>query len=435
MNYCQALDYLGSIQNLGSKLGLERVAKLLSALGSPQESYPIIHVAGTKGKGSTSLMVSEILKSAGYKVGLYTSPHLQSLRERVRVNGEIINTGDFSDLIAEIANVEESIRTEDIGQATFFEVTTALSYLYFKRQNVDAAVVEVGLGGRLDATNVIKKPACAVITAISYDHMGILGDTLDRIAREKAGILKTNCELVCASQQPNALETIEGLANVLEVKVHLQGRDFDYHDKGFCLQGQAMDFVSNIGNVEGLCVPLLGEHQLQNASLAIRVAQVLENQGFKISKEAINTGLRGAYWPCRLEMVGRNPRILLDGAHNGASADALAKAVNRHFNSKHIALVVGMLRDKDTTRFIRALAPLAKTIITTTPTSPRSLDNERLAMRFKRRFFEATPIDNPIDAVIEAIDRTPKDGLILATGSLYLVGELRTAIGKFSLAK
>lgn len=436
MNYCEALDKLGSLHYLGSKLGLNRMEPLLDAVESPQDSYPVVHVAGTKGKGSTSLMTANILESAGLKTGLFTSPHLQSLRERVRVNGQMITTGDFASLVNEVWQASVPL-AGDWGPATFFEVSTTMAFLHFMRENVDACVLEVGLGGRLDATNVIKKPTVTVITPISYDHMVVLGDTLDRIAREKAGIIKPNCPLVLSKQRIQALDTILAIAKERNSQVSLQGKDFDFYDRGVVAgEGQMMDYRSSLGDVEGVTVPLLGEHQLQNASVAIRAAQVFASRtGKVITDEAIRKGVKESFWPCRLEVIPGEPYIILDGAHNGASADALAHALRRHFKYSKLSMVVGILRDKDSTRFIRALAPMADNIIATTSTNYRSLDSEKLCQRFKRKYYECKPIKDPVDAVVAAIEQTPKDGAVLVTGSLYLVGQIRTHLGRFSLAK
>ncbi len=436
MNYCEALDKLGSLHYLGSRLGLGRMIPLLESVGSPQYCYPYIHVTGTKGKGSTSLMISNIMQASGYKVGLYTSPHLQSLRERIRVNGELITTGEFSDLVDTVSQVAEGLDSE-LGPATFFEVMTAMAMLHFKNAGTHVGIFEVGLGGRLDATNVVEKPACSVITAISYDHMGILGDTLERIAKEKAGIIKKNCPLICAKQPAKALETLLGRAKDRNATVSIQGKDFDYIDRGAANGiGQTMDYHSDFGTIKDIFVPLLGEHQLQNASIAIRAAEVTSrNVGLKISEDAIKEGIKNSFWPCRLEVFPGEPTIILDGAHNGASADALAHALRRHFKYNSLTMVVGLLRDKDTTRFIRALAPMANKIIATTPSYYRKLSSDKLCMRFRRRLFECDSIDNPADAVVKAIESTPKGGAVLVTGSLYLVGEMRTLLGQFALAK
>jgi len=274
---------------------------------------------------------------------------------------------------------------------------TIMTFLHFMREKIEIGIFEVGLGGRLDATNVVDEPACSVITPISYDHMGILGDTLERIAREKAGIIKKDVPLVCSKQHKNALETIITIAKDRNVKVHLQGRDFDYTDKGIINgNGQVMDYISDLGDIKGITVPLLGEHQLQNASVAIRTIQVIsQNLGLSISDDAVKIGIEKSFWPCRLEVVPGDPFIILDGAHNGASAEALAHALKRHFTYEHLTMVVGILRDKDTTRFIRSLAPMANRIISTQSTYYRSLDADKLCSRFKRRLFNCESILNP----------------------------------------
>ncbi|HPF49432.1 MAG TPA: folylpolyglutamate synthase/dihydrofolate synthase family protein [Caldisericia bacterium] len=432
MNYCEALDYLGSIRYLGSKLGLDRLYPILSDLDDPHKAYPVVHIAGTKGKGSTSRMTSEILQASGYKVGLFTSPHLQSIRERAQVNDLIISTGEFSALIEEIRTL--NIKHEkEFGTATFFEVITLLSFTHFLRQKVDCAVFEVGLGGRLDATNIIEKPACTVITSISHDHMKILGDTLGLIAKEKAGILKQGVPLVTAKQRKQAIDGIVEVATPLSVPINRESFDFDFTDRGPTDGGQLMDYSDKDGEITDIFVPMMGVHQLQNASLAIRACRILSKNGFdKVTPETIKAGLSKVFWPGRMESIKDGRLIILDGAHNGRSSDALARAINRHIKTPKRTLVVGMLKDKDTRRFIRALSTVSCKVIATSVDSPRSMNPEKLAKKFKQRCFDCEVVENPVDALIKAIDNTPDDGCVIVTGSLYLVASLRTALGRFN---
>lgn len=431
MNYCEALDYLGSIRYLGSKLGLDRLYPILKELGSPHKAYPIIHIAGTKGKGSTSRLVAEILQASGYKVGLFTSPHLQGIRERTQVNGEVITTGEFSDLIELISKVNTKHKDEH-GIATFFEVVTILSFLHFARSKVDVAVFEVGLGGRLDATNVVNDPACTVITSVSHDHVKILGRTLGEIAREKAGILKQNSPLVSAKQRKNAFESIQNVAVKLNVPIHRQGYDFNYVDKGIIDGGHKMDYIENGYQINDIFLPLLGLHQFQNASLAIRSSRVLKGQGFSnITENSIRDGLASVKWPGRMELIYDGRLIILDGAHNGQSADALSRAVRRHINRDNNTLIVGMMRDKDTRRFVRALTSISSRVIITKVDSKRARDPYNLAKKFNRRYFDTAVITDPTMALIRALETTPKGGCVVVTGSLYLVAHIRTALGRF----
>jgi len=431
MNYCEALDYLGSIRYLGSKLGLDRLYPILDELGSPHKAYPIVHIAGTKGKGSTSRMVAEILQASGYRVGLFTSPHLQGIRERTQVNGKLISTGDFSNLIENISKVNAKHENEH-GVATFFEVVTILSFLHFMQQKVDVAVFEVGLGGRLDATNVISDPACTVITSISHDHIKILGRTLSEIAREKAGILKQGAPLVTAKQRKNAFDSIKKVAEGLNVPVHRQGFDFNYIDKGITNDGQKMDYTENGYRIDDIFLPLLGLHQFQNASLAIRASRILKENGLsEINEEGIRKGLSHVEWPGRMELIYDGRLIILDGAHNGQSADALSRAIRRHVNKGDNTLVVGMMRDKDTRRFVRAMSSISSRAIITKVDSKRARDPYNLAKKFNRRFFETSVIEDPTSALIRALETTPRGGCVVVTGSLYLIAHIRTALGRF----
>ncbi|MBP7732627.1 MAG: bifunctional folylpolyglutamate synthase/dihydrofolate synthase [Caldisericia bacterium] len=435
MNYCDALDFLGSLQFLGSKLGLERVRQLLAAVGNPQEKIKTVHIAGSKGKGSTSMFIDNILQAAGYKVGLFTSPHLQSIRERIRLNGEMISTGEFSDMIAEVAAADAKLKHGELGPATFFEVMTVSAFLYFLRAKVDIAVFEVGLGGRLDATNVIVKPEVCVITPISYEHTQILGKTLDLIAREKAGIIKDGVPVVSARQRKNAEDAIRDVASSKNAPIVFQNKDFDYVDQGCIYSGQMMDYEDKDQQIKHMIVPLLGEHQLQNASLACKTTIALRSRGFNVTDDAIRTGIANTFWPGRMELIMESPLIIIDGAHNGASAEALAHALKKHCACPKFTFVIGMLRDKDTRRFIRSIGPISNMIYATTPDSPRSLDPNVLAQRFRKAYFDAKVVENPTDALLEAIDRTPPDGCVVITGSLYLVAQMRTALGRFHLAK
>lgn len=435
MNYCDALDFLGSLQFLGSKLGLDRVRQLLAAVGNPHEKIKTVHIAGSKGKGSTSMFIDSIMQSAGYKVGLFTSPHLQSIRERIRLNGEMISTGEFSDMIAEVSAVDAKLKHGELGPATFFEVMTVSAFLYFLRAKVDIAVFEVGLGGRLDATNVIVNPEVCVITPISYEHTQILGKTLDLIAREKAGIIKDGVPVVSARQRKNAEDAIREIASSKNAPIVFQGKDFDYIDQGAIYSGQLMDYDQKASQIKHMIVPLLGNHQLQNASLACKAALVLRSRGFDISDEAIRAGIANTFWPGRMEFIMESPLIVIDGAHNGASAEALAHALLKHCACQKFTFVIGMLRDKDTRRFIRSIGPISSMVYTTTPDSPRCLDPNILAQRFRNAYFEAKVVENPTDALLEAIENTPSNGCVVVTGSLYLVAQMRTALGRFHLAK
>ena len=435
MNYCDALDFLGSLQFLGSKLGLERVKQLLAAVGNPHEKVKIVHIAGSKGKGSTSMFMDNILQAAGYKVGLFTSPHLQSIRERIRLNGEMISTGEFSDMIAEVSAVDAKLRHGELGQATFFEVMTVSAFLYFYRAKVDIAVFEVGLGGRLDATNVCDTPEVCVITPISYEHTQILGKTLDLIAREKAGIIKPGVPVVSSKQRKNAEDVIREVAASKNAPIVFQGKDFDYIDQEAIYSGQLMDFDDGGKQIKHMIVPLLGDHQLQNASLACKAAVLLRDKDYNISDDAIRTGIANTFWPGRMEFVMESPLIVIDGAHNGASAEALVHALRKHCACNKFSFVIGMLRDKDTRRFIRSVGPMSDMVYATTPDSPRYLDPNILAQRFRKAYFEAKVVENPTDALLEAIANTPSDGCVVITGSLYLVAQMRTALGRFNLAK
>ncbi|MDH5202014.1 MAG: bifunctional folylpolyglutamate synthase/dihydrofolate synthase, partial [Nitrospirota bacterium] len=382
MSYSKTIYYLYSLQKYGIKFGLDNIARLLSSLGNPHTSFPSIHIAGTNGKGSTSAIIASVLKSAGLKVGLFTSPHLVSFTERIRINGEEITE---TEVIALTDEVREIVARSGDFSPTFFEVVTAIALKYFKRKKIDIAVVEVGMGGRLDATNIIT-PAVSVITNISYDHMKFLGNTLKEIATEKTGIIKDRVPVVISSQAPEVLEIIESKAKEKNAEACLYGRDFSSVLKREDLSGIYFDYKSrDTFTIDDLYLPLVGEHQLQNVSVAIKTVELLSKKistlfSFPVS-HFIRDGLSSVRWLGRLEIIKENPTILIDGAHNPAAAEALSDALKKIFLRKYkkVILVLGIMGDKDIKGIIRPLLPLASKIILTSPDYERAASPERIA--------------------------------------------------------
>lgn len=391
-------------------------------LGNPQSSLRTIHIAGTKGKGSACAFIASILREAGFKVGLYTSPHLIDVRERIRI-GEKITKKDFARLIEKIKPYAEKLRETELGRLSYYEILTACAFLYFKQAKVDFAVLETGLGGRLDATNTVSSLVCA-ITPISYEHTRVLGATLREIAAEKAGIIKTKSQIViCAPQRKEALEVIRKRAKAQAAKLFEVGKDIRIKEKRSSLYGQSFDIEGIFGEYPELKIRLLGEHQLINAAVAIGCIEALAYFDVEISHGAIARGLKKASWAGRLQIVSRKPTVVFDGAHNQASAFALKEALIKSFRFRNLILVFGVCQDKDVRGILKELVPLANKIILTKAANPRAMDPEaaRAFMPIKR---PVTLCENSIQALKIAREDTREKDLILVCGSLFLLGEL-----------
>ncbi len=438
LSYKAALDYLYGLINYEVKrvdryapdvVSLERPRALLAALGDPHEQYPIVHVTGTKGKGSVSAMCASVLEAAGLRVGLYSSPNLQDFRERFRANGEMIEPRLMAELVERVRPVAERV-----PGLTWFEVTTAIAFLYFAQANVDIAVIEVGLGGRLDATNVVRAPLVSAITSLSYDHMHLLGNTLAEIAFEKAGIIKPGIPVVSAPQRPDALPVLEKAAAEHGTHLTLVGRDTEFALEKADSHGQW--FTASLPG-EPPCqywTPLIGEHQVVNAAVALASLHHVRAAGIAVSERAMQAGLRLVNWPGRLEVVRRSPWLVLDVAHNAESAERLRDALTSIFLGKHpqgtMILVFGAFTDKDVQGMFSALLPITSHLIVMQPINPRAFSTDQLA-EIARNAGYSGPLDQ-IPEAKEALKRAeflagPND-LICVTGSLSVVGEMRTAL-------
>jgi dihydrofolate synthase/folylpolyglutamate synthase len=391
MSYGETIHYLYSLQKQGIKFGLGNINGLMSSLGDPQKSFPSLHVAGTNGKGSTSAIIASVLRTLGLKVGLFTSPHLVSFTERIRINDEEIPEFEVIHIAEELRTKILQIQAADPGfLPTFFEVVTAMGLLYFKREQIDIAVIEVGMGGRLDATNIII-PEVSVITSVSYDHREFLGNTLKEIAFEKAGIIKKDIPVVISHQIPEVLEGIEERVKETGTVSCLYGRDFSATLKREDVSGIYFDYFSNNSlMLHDLYLPLTGGHQMQNASVAIKAVELFYERRLKpaathhslpITHHAIKDGLATVKWAGRLEMIKDEPPILIDGAHNPSAAVALSYALENTFlkQYKRIILVLGIMGDKDIEGIMKPLLPLASEIILTSPNYERAAPPDRLA--------------------------------------------------------
>jgi dihydrofolate synthase / folylpolyglutamate synthase len=416
MNYSASIAYLYSLQKHGIKLGLETMAALMARLDSPHTRFRTLHIAGTNGKGSTAAMAAAVLQAAGYRVGLYTSPHLVDFRERIRVGGEMISEERVSELTQQVHDACQ----HDLSP-TFFECTTAMAFQYFSNASVDVAVVEVGLGGRYDATNVIRPVACA-ITTIALDHQEYLGPTLSSIAAEKAGIIKRRIPVVVGRLEAEAEATIEGIAVERQAPMYRLNRDFRTMGASTSL----FDYRGVSSYQEGLVCPLAGRHQLDNAACALALLEVAAVEGIFISEEAVRQGLRSVKWEGRLEVVERRPTIVLDGAHNPAAASVLADSLVEMMRNRQgrLILVLGMMRDKNHRGFIMPLRHLVGEVVLTQADLPRAatVPELRAALRGWLPSVHEAPV--PADALALARQLAGPDDVICVTGSLMLVGDV-----------
>lgn len=418
MTYSTAVAYLYRLQKHGIKLGLATMMALMARLGMPQIRYRALHIAGTNGKGSTAAMAAAILQAAGYRVGLYTSPHLVEFRERIRVNGEMIAESQVAQLTEQL----QALCRLDLSP-TFFEYTTAMALQHFADSGVDVAVLEVGLGGRFDATNVVTPMACA-ITTISLDHQEYLGTTLSSIAFEKGGIMKPGVPVVVGRLDEDAWGTIEQVAGERQAPMFRLNRDF-------CAEGKTPQRFSYRGlgmQYEGLTCPLEGRHQLDNAACALALLGAAASQGITVETEAVQAGLRAVNWAGRLEVVDRRPTILLDGAHNPAAVRALADYLtcsDRSFRSHPIVLVLGMMRDKDHRGFVEPLKCLVDAVVLTQADIPRAATALELQVSLEGLLPHPHVVPSPGEAMALAKQLATPDGLVCVTGSLMLVGECK----------
>jgi dihydrofolate synthase/folylpolyglutamate synthase len=408
---------------------LRRVEALLKRLGDPHRRTPAVLIAGTKGKGSTAVMLASILQSSGRRVGLYTKPHLVDYRERFRIDGSWIEIPVLTDLVDRIRPHVEAMELQADGPPSYFEASVALAFLYFAQANVDLAIIEVGLGGRLDPTN-IAEPVLSVLTPVSYDHMDVLGPTLAAIAREKAGIVRTGSAVASAPQPPEALAAIIDVCTRLRAKLWLVDELMSWrpvqgtlHDQTFELRGPWRDYGA-------LSVPLVGTHQITNAATAVAAAEILNEQGFPLTVEAIRNGLASVRWPARVEVLQERPYVVADVAHNPASIGALRDTLEQLFPGHRIILVFGMVATHDHRASTSLLAPLADVLIATTPHHIKPLPGRILAQEAARYVKHVEVIDDRLAALHRALALAGPDDVVVVTGSFFLVGDLREAFLK-----
>lgn len=431
MNYKQAEEYLDSFINYENIPGisfaspdynLRHVEELLHRIGNPHLAAKTVHIAGTKGKGSVASMIAQVLGTSGYRTGLFTSPHFYSLRERIRVDGRLILEEEFAALVTEAEPYFEAMNHDPLyRQLTYFEALTVLAFAYFKGKGTDFQVLEVGLGGRLDATNVARPEVC-VITPISLDHTQILGDSLGKIAFEKAGIIKPGSLVVLSPQPEEAASVINDVCHKQGAKVIQVGRDVTWRRIDSDFNHQSLMVEGKLGSYH-LSISLLGEYQLENVATAVAALETLVSLGFDIAAEDIAQGLSQVKWPGRFQILNRQPIVVVDGAHNVASTRRLVESIKAYFDYRRIFLVFGMSCDKDIPGVVEELVPLSPQVIVTHFSHPRAASPSNIAAEFVKRGIEPELADNVAQALSRALSVANEEDLVCVTGSLFVVAE------------
>lgn len=426
MNYKQAMEYVESLQSLGSVPGLENIINLCEKLGNPQDSLRFIHIAGTNGKGSVSAYLSSVLGSAGYKVGTYNSPTIREYRERICVNGRMISQRAFCELLEQVKEACDALREEGKAHPTPFEVETALGFLYFKEKKCDYVILECGMGGKLDATNLVTTTAVAVFTPISMDHMGFLGETIEEIAAQKAGIIKPGCRVVSAQQSEEATRILQQVSSRQQTEtVFVKNEDASKIHYG--LERQSFLYQDR----QKIEISLAGQYQIENALLALKVIDVLRAEGVKIPDRAVEKGFAGARWSGRFEVLARKPYFIVDGAHNEDGARKLAQSIRFYFTNKKIIYIIGILKDKEYDKIISLTAPFAAHIITVkTPDNPRAMDAYELAQAAMSHHKSVTAAGSLEEAVEMSYLLADKDSVIVSFGSLSYLGRMMEILEK-----
>lgn len=422
--YRKARNYLNGITKYGSVLGLDSIRELLKRLKNPQNDLKFVHVAGTNGKGSTVAFVSTILKNAGYKTGRFTSPSVFSYREKIQINESYITKEALTVLTFQIQEVIEEMIQDGYSHPTIFEVETALAFLYFKQETCDIVVLETGLGGLLDATNIVNNTLIAVLSAISKDHMEYLGETIEEITLIKAGILKKDSIVVSTNQETKAMNVIENKCK--EGNNPLIIADIDY---AFNIRYENLKVFFDYKEYRDIEIGLIGSYQIQNAVLAIEVAKALNEIGFVIKKEDIQIGLQLTKWPGRFSIINETPLIIIDGAHNEAAAKCLKKTIEKHFKDRKLVFVIGVFADKEYEKIVQITASLACKIITvTTPDNPRALDGRMLARVVGKYHENVQYIPTLEEAARECMNPKEPIDAVIAFGSLSYLGEFEKCI-------
>ena len=423
MNAIEAIEYIHSVCWKGSIPGLSRTQELLAKMGNPEKKLKFVHIAGTNGKGSTAAMTASILRQAGYRVGLYTSPYIYRFHERMQVNGVEISDEDLASVTEYVRPMAQSMAESP----TEFELVCCIAFEYFLRQNCDIVVLEVGMGGEFDATNVIECPEVAVITNIGLDHTEVLGDTLEKIAATKAGIFKEGGRAVVYRGAPSVEQVYEDICaqkNIILKKADFEGITLLSHG----LEGQRFD----CGERKDLFLPLLGDHQLHNAAVVLSVADALIDAGWNITEENIRNGLAATRWPGRFDIMRRDPLFIIDGGHNPQCIEALVKNIRDYLSGKRLVILTGVLADKDYADMYKPVMEFASEFVCITPPNPRRLKAEDLAAHLRQVGAIATACETTAEGVRLAMEKAGQDGVVLSFGSLYSIGDIRTALEELS---
>ncbi|MBE6064796.1 bifunctional folylpolyglutamate synthase/dihydrofolate synthase [Clostridium cochlearium] len=428
MNYTEAIEYIQNTSKYGNNTGTKRVEKILDILGNPHKDLKCIHIAGTNGKGSITSMITSILIESGYRVGMYTSPYIEDFEERIQINRENISKDDLAYYTTIVSEAIEKVVSMGWGYPTEFETITCIMFLYYSKKQIDYAVIEVGLGGKSDSTNVIK-PLVSIITSISYDHVSILGNTIEEIASEKAGIIKENVPVILYPQQQGAYKVIEKTCKEKGSKLIQIDENLIYHipNEDFNKSYQLLQIKTNKDEYK-VQLSLLGSHQRMNCAVAIYTIEELMDRGIKITKEDILRGLSNVKWPGRLEMLKSNPLVVLDGAHNLDGITKLKESVEHYFRYKKLVLIIGILSDKDVEKMIEIITPMADKIIAVTPNSYRGKTAQELIKIIEKHNKNCEALDEYKEAYIKALDYCDNEDMILICGSLYMIGDMRKII-------
>ena len=419
MTYKQSVEYIHSLLKFGIHPGLSRMNTLLSYIGNPEKDIKFVHIAGTNGKGSTATAIANILIDAGYKTGLFTSPYVTHFLERVQINSQMISENVFAKVVSDIAVFVDEMR-EKGEVVTEFELITAAAFLCYKREKCDIVILETGLGGRLDATNVITKPLLEIITSISLDHTSILGNTIEKIAYEKCGIIKENTEVVCSfGQETAALSVVKEISKKRNCKLYVPyANDIEvlYSDifkTDFMYKGFSYEIMMS------------GTHQIQNMTASIEAAEILKSKGFSISQKNIYNGILKTKLPARIEIINKEPLIILDGGHNPSGVEALIKLIKQTLPNRNITAVIGMMEDKDVNSAVKLFAEAAKSIICVTVENNRAIKAEKLLIIAKEYCESVLAFNSIKDVYPKILSTLNKDDVLLIAGSLYLAGEVK----------
>ena len=424
MTYNQAIEYIHGVSNFFCKPGLDRIRELCEGLGNPQNSLKFIHIGGTNGKGSVSAMLNSVLCEAGYKVGLYTSPYVREFNERMRVNGANIPNDTLARLTEKVKRVAEKMT----DSPTEFELITAIAFEYFKEEKCNIVILEVGMGGRLDATNIIDKPALSIITGIALDHIAFLGDTVEKIAYEKAGIIKENSVCLWGGNSKAAEAVIE--EECIKKQSILCKTDYSkLNVKNFDLSGTTFDYKSR----KDIKLSLLGSYQPRNASVVLDALDNLSCIGLHVSEEAVRGGLLKARWPARFEIIHKAPMIIFDGAHNAQGIEAAVESVRCYFGDKKIVVLSGVLRDKDYVKIADSISSVSDRVFTITPDNPRALSAEEYATHFSTLGVNAIACESIEDALTQGMSAADESNTaLLCLGSLYTYGDVISLIERIN---